>query len=59
MIDEGHIVGNHTVNHKSMPACSNETIKDEVMTMHQEVYEKFNYEMKYIRPPKENTVKQV
>ena len=52
MIDEGHIVGNHTVNHKSMPSCTNETIKEEVMTLHQNVYEKFNYEMKYMRPPK-------
>ena len=30
MIDEGHIIGNHTVNHKSMPSCSFETIKKEV-----------------------------
>lgn len=52
MIDEGHIIGNHTVNHKSMPSCTNETIKEEVMTLHQNVYEKFNYEMKYMRPPK-------
>ena len=52
MIDEGHIIGNHTVNHKSMPKCSNETINEEVMNLHKEVYEKFNYEMKYIRPPK-------
>ena len=52
MIDEGHIVGNHTVNHKSMPECSLETIKAEVINLHQSVYEKFGYEMKYIRPPK-------
>ena len=52
MIDEGHIVGNHTVNHKSMPSLDNETIKEEVMELHQDIYEKFNYEMKYIRPPK-------
>ena len=52
MIDEGHIVGNHTVNHKSMPSLSEEQIKDEVMKLHQGVYEKYGYEMKYIRPPK-------
>ena len=52
MIDEGHIVGNHTVNHKSMPDIDNETIKKEVMDLHTAVYEKFGYEMKYIRPPK-------
>ena len=52
MIKEGHIVGNHTVNHKSMPDISNEEIKKEVMTLHTTVYEKFKYEMKYLRPPK-------
>lgn len=52
MIDEGHIVGNHTVNHKSMPDISDEEIKEEVLRLHQSIYEKFGYEMKYIRPPK-------
>ena len=52
MIQEGHIVGNHTVNHKSMPEITDEEIKDEVMKLQQAVYEKFGYEMKYIRPPK-------
>ena len=51
MIDEGHIVGNHTVNHKSMPDLDDEKIKEEIMNLHTAVYEKFNYEMKYIRPP--------
>ncbi len=52
MVDEGHIIGNHTVNHKSMPSCNNETIQKEVMELHKTIYEKFGYEMKYIRPPK-------
>ena len=52
MIDEGHTIGNHTVNHKSMPSLSLEQIKSEVMNLHTAVYEKFGYEMKYIRPPK-------
>lgn len=52
MIEQGHIVGNHTVNHKSMPELSEEEIKKEVMTLHQVIFEKYNYEMKYIRPPK-------
>ncbi len=51
MIDEGHIVGNHTVNHKSMPDLTDEKIKEEVMNLHQAVFEKFGYEMKYLRPP--------
>lgn len=52
MINEGHTIGNHTVNHKSMPSLSLEQIDSEVMTLHRAIYEKFGYEMKYLRPPK-------
>ena len=52
MIDEGHIVGNHTVNHKSMPSLTEEQLKEELMNLHTAVYDKFNYEMHYMRPPK-------
>lgn len=51
MMDEGHIIGNHTVNHKSMPDLTDEKIKTEIMDLHQTIYEKFGYEMKYLRPP--------
>lgn len=52
IIEEGHIIGNHTVNHKSMPDLNQEQIRTEVMDLHQVINEKFGYEMKYIRPPK-------
>lgn len=52
MIDEGHIVGNHTVNHPSMPDLANDKVKEEIMKLHVTVFEKFGYEMKYLRPPK-------
>lgn len=52
MIAEGHIVGNHTVNHKSMPSLNEEQIKDELLNLHSVVYEKYGYEMRYMRPPK-------
>ena len=52
MINEGHIVGNHTVNHKSIPSLNEQQLKEEVMNLHSGVYEKFGYEMKYMRPPK-------
>ena len=52
MIEEGHIVGNHTVNHKCLPDISDEEIRKEVMNLHNSVYEKFGYEMTYFRPPK-------
>ena len=50
--DEGHIIGNHTVDHICMPEASEEEIKEDVMELHTALYNKFNYEMKYIRPPK-------
>ena len=52
MIENKHIVGNHTVNHKSMSDLTDEKVKEEVMNLHTAVYQKFGYEMKYIRPPK-------
>ncbi len=35
-----------------MPTSSDEKITDEMMNLHKSIYEKFNYEMKYMRPPK-------
>lgn len=52
MIAEGHIIGNHTVNHYSMPDINDEKLNQEVMNFHQAMYDKLGYEMKYIRPPK-------
>ena len=46
MINEGHIVGNHTSSHPSLPNISDEEIEKEIMDLHQAVYKKFNYEMK-------------
>lgn len=52
MIEEKHIIGNHTCNHYSLPTISNDEIEKEIMKLHQSVYSKFGYEMKFIRPPK-------
>ena len=35
-----------------MPESSDDKIKEDVMKLHTVMYEKFGYEMKYIRPPK-------
>ena len=42
----------HTVNHKSMPDLEDEKVRSEMMDLHTTIYEKFGYEMKYMRPPK-------
>lgn len=34
-----------------MPTLTEEKVKSEIMDLHKSVYEKFGYEMKYIRPP--------
>ncbi len=52
MIEEGHAVGNHTVNHKALTTLSDEQIKSEIMTLHNALYDKLGYEMTYFRPPK-------
>ena len=52
MIDEGHIVGNHTVNHKCLPDFDYEEIKKEIKDLDITLFDKFGYEMKYLRPPK-------
>ena len=35
-----------------MPDLSDEEIKTELMTLNQTLYEKYSYEMRYMRPPK-------
>lgn len=52
MVEEGHIVGNHTVHHPSLPSCSDRQIEEEVLGLSKAFYEKFKKEMIYLRPPK-------
>lgn len=54
MIDEGHIVGNHTVNHKSMPTLSPDEQIEELSGLHNYMVENFNYQMTLFRPPMGN-----
>lgn len=51
IIAEGHVLGNHSVNHKSMPTLSVEEQKSEYMDLHNYVKENFNYDMYLFRPP--------
>ena len=51
MIDEGHIVGNHTVNHPVMPAQSIDRMEKEIMDLHNIVLDKYGYKMTLFRPP--------
>lgn len=51
MINEGHILGNHSVNHKSMPTLSDEEAKAEIKELHDYILTKYGYTMRYFRPP--------
>ena len=53
MVNEGHIVGNHTVNHPSMPSVKDEKeLEDELLTLDRRFYALTGQTMKYLRPPK-------
>lgn len=53
MIREGHIVGNHTVNHPSLPDVrDDQKLKNEIEELSKAYKEKTGQEMKYLRPPK-------
>ncbi len=51
MIDEGHVIGNHSVNHLNMTELSLEEAREEIMGLHTYVKEHFNYEMFLFRNP--------
>ena len=51
MVDEGHIVGNHSWNHKSMPTLSDSEFKEELKKIDDYMKENFSYEVKYLRYP--------
>lgn len=50
MADEGHIVGNHTVNHPAMSSLSPEELKDEVLGLEEQL-KAFGIHDRYLRPP--------
>jgi peptidoglycan-N-acetylmuramic acid deacetylase len=53
MIDEGHVVGNHSVTHPAagLPSQSIDTQAEELMALHRYVKETFDYDMYLFRYP--------
>lgn len=51
MIDEGHVVGNHTKWHYSMPTITVEKQITEIQDLHNAIYSKYGYEMTLFRFP--------
>ncbi len=52
MVDEGHIVGNHTMNHPCVPDIGGlDKIEEELLSLDRAFYEKYGKHMKFFRPP--------
>ena len=52
MINEGHIVGNHTVNHPNMPSKgTKEAMQEEILNLDRRFFELYGHHMSYFRPP--------
>lgn len=51
MLDEGHQVGSHTINHPSLPEVDYRTLENELLGLEREFKEKFGVGFKYMRPP--------
>lgn len=53
VISEGHLLGNHTVRHKSLPTLSDRDVKDEILGWEEVAGQVAGYRIKYkyMRPP--------
>ena len=51
MIDEGHVVGNHSARHPNMTKITMEEAYAEVSDLHNYISENFGYDMYLFRPP--------
>ncbi|MCL2483810.1 MAG: polysaccharide deacetylase family protein [Firmicutes bacterium] len=51
MLSEGHIIGNHTNKHLSLPKYSDERIRQDIVEFDQMYKSKYKGELKHFRPP--------
>ncbi len=51
MAREGHIIGNHSMTHPTMPLLTNKEIEEEIMSVHEMVREATGQEPAFFRPP--------
>jgi len=51
ILNEGHQIGNHTYNHKILTLLDQKIMHEEINRTNLLMEEKFDYELKYFRPP--------
>lgn len=51
ILAEGHLIGNHTFNHKRLTQISNREAEVEIDLFNNLIKDKFGYDVKYFRPP--------
>jgi len=51
ILEDGHIIANHTMNHKLLTRLKREESIEEISAFNDMMKEKFNYDVKYLRPP--------
>ena len=52
MINEGHVIGNHTDHHRDLPTLGDDAIKKDIVDFTTKFNEKFNSPIVHFRPPK-------
>ncbi len=52
MVEEGHIIGNHSIHHPSLPSVDDKTLEEEILGLDRAFFEKFGKHMQFLRPPK-------
>ena len=52
MVEEGHVVGNHTIHHPSLPSVDDKALEEEILGLDRAFFEKFGKHMQFLRPPK-------
>ncbi len=51
MIDEGHMLGNHGMTHAALPKLTDAEAREEIVSLHEYMIEKYEYPMQYFRFP--------
>ncbi|OPZ90328.1 MAG: Peptidoglycan-N-acetylmuramic acid deacetylase PdaA precursor [Firmicutes bacterium ADurb.Bin419] len=52
MLEEGHVVGNHSIHHPSLPTVDEKNLEEEILGLDRAFFEKFGQHMRFLRPPK-------